>query len=823
MFLMVSNECISTARRGLLMTAAIAILAILTQPLSAQDVPPVPDAGAVGEAGVMVDTIEVRGHERIPEAAVIGTTGLNIGAVIRPPDIPLAIRRLMATGEFEHVEVRSRRTVAGGTALIIEVEERPFIASFDFEGLERINARTVRDSVGLEGNQTLRPSVVPQTEALIRDLLGQRGVQVISVDTALTPVGDVDEGYRLTFRVVEGQRLAIAEVEFHGNTSFPDRTLERQMATRPEGFLWFRQGRLDRDVLAEDLQQRLPDFYGARGFIDFTVVSDSVIVDQETGKARLVVEVDEGPQYRIGEFDVQGNTRFSTERILEMLTLHRRGVLGLPFGPRAGRERGDVFDELAVRDVATQLGSLYRNEGYLYSEVRPRIERRGEVNGEPTVDVTLEVVERQPFYINRIEIAGNTRTHESVIRDRIFVLPGQIYNEDRLIQSYQSISGLGFFETPMPTPDIRPDPEAGTVDIVFEVEEKQTGSINFGTSLGGYGRAGGLSGFLGYEQPNLFGQAKQAAIRAEYGWRNTFEASYTDPALFGTRNSGSVSLFHMQDRFSPFSDGRRTRTGASVRFGVPLMGLRFTRAFVGYTLAQTSYDAFEQAEDDPENIFLLPEALASGVTVGLTRDTKNHPIFPTVGTRQSLNVEQTGGPLGGDGNFQKLVGDFEWWVPAGRIGGDQPGERPIQFTLGLRARTGTLFGDATRFPLERFYVGGVQDGIQLRGYEEASITPQGYLPRGRGAGDRGRLGDAFLVMSAEYAVRLNDNISVQAFADAGNNWARAGHIDPTRLFRGAGLGVTLVTPFGPLGLDYAYGFDRPEPGWQFHFRLGPGF
>jgi outer membrane translocation and assembly module TamA len=166
---------------------------------------------------------------------------------------------------------------------------------------------------------------------------------------------------------------------------------------------------------------------------------------------------------------------------------------------------------------------------------------------------------------------------------------------------------------------------------------------------------------------------------------------------------------------------------------------------------------------------------------------------------------------------------MEWWVPIGQLGGGQPGARPIRFALGLQARAGTIFGDASRFPFERFFLGGTTFGQTLRGYEESSITPFGYVPRNANFASGQRLGDAFLVVSSEYAVRINDNLSVSLFGDAGNVWSQARYIDPTRLFRGAGIGATVVTPFGPIGLDYAYGFDKTQPGWQFHFKFGQGF
>jgi outer membrane protein insertion porin family len=473
---------------------------------------------------------------------------------------------------------------------------------------------------------------------------------------------------------------------------------------------------------------------------------------------------------------------------------------------------------------------MYRNQGYLFAQVLPRVERVPAAGGaeQPTVNVTWAISEQSPFYINTITVSGNSFTHESVIRDRLLVFPGDIYNEDRLLQSYRSIAALGFFETPMPAPDIRPDPENGVVDLVFYVTEKQTGSVNFGTAFGGggYGRAGGVSGFLGYSQPNLFGMAKQADLRAEFGFgRSSFTASYTDPAVFGTRNSASASLFHTDDRYRGFSftEGRYLRTGGSLRYGFPVLGMRWTRAFAGYSLSRYSYEAADLEECDVGNIFCQPSAISSNLSLAVTRDTKNHPLFPTAGTRQNIQIEQTGGPLGGDGNFQKLTTAAEWWVPVGQLGGGAPGSRPIQIALGLQAHGGAVFGDAERFPLNRFFLGGTQYGQPLRGYDESTLTPFGYFDRqAGGVSSAMRLGDAYFVLSGEYAVRFTDALSVSLFADAGNIWNSPSAINPTRLFRSAGVGATIVTPFGPLGLDYAYGFDRDQPGWKFHFKVNPG-
>ncbi|HEU0012049.1 MAG TPA: outer membrane protein assembly factor BamA [Longimicrobium sp.] len=807
------------ARAALLLS----VLCGAAAPAHAQDPQPTPPAQP---AGFVVDTVIVRGNQRVAVEQVTTASGLRGGTVVSAAIVQDAIRRLMSTGLFETVQVYVRGADAGRGALIVEVAERPVVAQIRWEGLQSLSGNTVRDSAGLVENAPLDPQKVATAQRLVRDLLAKKGIQLASIDTSLAPV-EGGAGVRLTFNVREGHRLALADIDFVGNTAFSEEALEDAIKTKPEGFWWFRAGRWDRETFEEDLRTHLPEFYGGHGYIDFAVVGDTLLVDPATGKARLVVEVSEGPQYRLGEFNIQGNSRFPTEGLASMFTTQRRSVLGLPFGPQSEREAGEVFDRPALDKAAQDIEQLYRNEGYLFAQVIPTVERvPAPDGGAPRVDVTLAVSEHQPFYVRRVAFEGNTTTHESVIRDRIWVLPGDVYNENSVIQSYQAISGLGFFEAPLPLPDIRPDPETGQVDIVFRVKEKQTGSVNFGTVFGGsgYGNSSRFAGFLGYQQPNLFGQGKQANLRAEVGYgRSTLEASYTDPNIAGTRYSGSASVFRRGDRFIRLGNGRRLQTGASLTFGFPIPGSLRTRAFLGYSLSQTEYlsTSDETCEVGSANVFCLPNATASTLSLSLSRDTKNHPLFPTSGTRHSLALEQTGGPLGGDGNYQKLFSTTEWWVPTGQLGS---GPRPVRMALGLSARAGAIFGDVGRFPFERFYVGGVQFGQPLRGYQESTIGPRGYNAQCNNNLQLTCLGDAFFTVTGEYAIRVTDALSVSAFGDAGNVFGSVSEFNTARLFRGAGIGATLVTPFlGAIGIDAAYGFDRPDPGWEIHFKLGNTF
>jgi outer membrane protein insertion porin family len=753
-------------------------------------------------AGTFVDSITVEGNVRRTDEEVLADLTLQPRTTISFRDIQTALKTLWTTGQYRDFRISAKGGQGEPVILVLDVEEQDVMDAVTIVGLERLSEGSVRDTADLRTGQPYSAQKLAVARDFIRSELADDGIPFARIDERVEEVADKPGHVRLTLEVTEGQRVTVAEVEFAGNENVGSDDLRGALDTKAEGFWWFRQGSYQESTLQEDLLARLPEIYRSRGHLDFEVLEDTLVIDPETGKSRLEVTVEEGPRYRVRDFVVEGNSRFPTESIEAYYQPGQGGLLS------------------SFESAAAAVGSLYRNNGYLGSSVEPFYEfDEANGDGDPTLLVGWRIQEGPPAYIRRVEVEGNDYTHERVIRDQLFTLPGDIYSEERLIQSYQAISALGYFETPMELPGLEPaDDGSGNVDIVYRVKERQTGTVNFGTAMGG---GYGLSGFLGYDQPNLFGQAKSGSVRWDFGrYINNFTLSYTDPSLRRTRVSGTVSLFYTRDRFFQFTTGQRRLQGGSLRFGLPLPGSLRTRLFVGYSLSRTKYDLFSRSEDT--SLFGRDPGTLSTISASIQRQTLNHNLFPTQGSRQVISVEMNGGPLGGDGDFLKYGFEGTWFAPVGQIGS---GARPIRTTLGLSVRAGAIFGNAERFPFDRYWMGGVQFGERLRGYDETTITPAGFYDRGSTSGilEGERLGNAFLSLTVEYDIRFNDNMSLGFFYDAGNVWVSAAEFTPTRLFRGAGVGAQLVTPFGPLGLDYAYGFDKINPGWQLHFRMGPGF
>jgi len=770
-------------------------------------------------AAVAPDSIVVLGLRRVDRKQVLEQSGFTPGRSLGYRDVQRAIQALYASGQYDDVQV-AQDTARGRQILVVRVHERPILLKWAVRGVSRVSEGSVRDKAQLAEGRPLDPAAVARARGRIDSLYRAQGYYLAQVK--VIDVYEADSArVRVIFDVDEGRRVAVARVRLEGNTHVPTEQLVSQMRTRPEGFWWFRSGEFDDEKLREDLQGRLPKFYGDRGYVDFQVLEDTLVVDDTTGKATLVVRVSEGEPYRVGSFEIVGNRRFSTEELQQLFPFKggdRTGFLGL-----GGTQQGPVyFSQQKWDDATQQMRTLYYNNGYIYMQPRADVIRRAGSDGKPVVDLRWAINEGQPAIVNKIEISGNDVTHERVIREAIVLLPGDVFRQDALIRSYQNISNLGFFQQPLPFPDTRPANDQGDVDVIFRVTEKHTGNINFGASVG---QGTGVGGFLGLDEPNLFGQGKKGHFQWQFGKNiSDFAVTYTDPAIRESRISGTVDVHNTRLRYTIADLGTLRRRGASLQFGFPVFGDRYTRLFVSYGIDDQSFTGSSTGLAS----LRCNNCIRSTFGVSLLRDTRVDLPFPTGGTMHSIGISQSGGPLGGSGNFQRLDLEGRWYAPLGQLGGAASAS-PVRFVMGLSTRSGLVFGNSPFFD-QLFTMGGVQYGIPLRGYDEFSITPRGYDPTAtNGQATAASFGKAYLLMTGELGARLSQMFYVNAFFDAGNVWANAGEFDPTRLFRGAGIGLSIISPLGPIGIDWAYGFDRtdtfgrPAPAFKLHFKLGNFF
>lgn len=763
-----------------------------------------------------VDSIVVIGAVRNSARQVISFSNIQLYQPVTYRVVQRAIQGLFATGQFDDIRVEQRQA-GGKQLLVLIVKERPLLQKWTLKGVERVDEATVRRKINVPEGRALDRAAVEKARHDVDSLYRKRGYYAVQVK--VTELPQENNQVRLIFDVSEGPRVVVSQVDIEGNTAFKDKDIVKGMLTKPEGFWWFRKGEYSEEKVEDDLRSSIPGWYADRGHVDFRVLSDTLIADSVPGKAIVRVRVDEGQAYKVGRFEINGNRRFSIEELSAYFPFGKEIVAG------SGKPIGDPFSRAAWTAATERVTNLYANNGYITSSIIPEEIRRVGPDSVPYVDLKWTIREGQPATINKIIIVGNDVTHERIIREAIVMLPGQTFNRDLMIRSYENVSNLNFFQQPLSPPDVQSAENGVDVDVTFRVTEKRTGNVNFGASVG---QGVGVGGFIGLEEPNLFGKGKRGKLQWQFGRNiNDFNLSYSDPSLFETRTSGTITLFNSRRRFTIGDLGRQRQRGFQLQLGFPVLGSRYTRMYLSGGLQQIRYS---DASADLTRAFACDNCTRSSLGLSLARDTRIGLPFPVAGQYNTVSMEQNGGILGGTGDYQKIDLESRWYTPLGRLGGDQQFGGGVQFTLGLTAKSGFITGDPGPFYTELYSMGGVQYGIPLRGYEEFAITPNGFdVSAGGTSAQPASFGKSYAAFTVEAGARISQALYVNLFSDAGNVYRRTREYNPTRLFRSFGVGVAVISPLGPIGLDMGYGIDKTDitgkrkPGWQLHFRLGNFF
>ncbi|MBI4502984.1 MAG: hypothetical protein HY700_17730, partial [Gemmatimonadetes bacterium] len=382
----------------------------------------------------VIDSIAVVGAKRIPPTGVITEFGVSVGRPITYRDIQRGIETLFSSSQYDDVRV-VQGNVDGKEVLRIEVTERPLLTNWTVRGAERVPEGTVKGKIALVTGRPYDPSEARRSLAAIDSLYKKRGYYFAA--GRLVELPQKDGTIRVVFDITEGRRVAISQIVFEGIRRFSSGDIVANMKTKPEGFWWWRKGAYNEEEIERDLRERLPAFFGEQGHPDFEVLRDTLVVNEKNGKGTLIVSVDEGPEYQVGEFEVAGNRRFSTEQLRQFFTICSRptGLLGL-----GGKREGPcTFDQKQWDDATSQVRTAYYNNGYIYASVNPVLNRRTTSDGTHKADLRWQIQEGQPAIVNRVLITGNTITHEDVIRRAIIVVPGDLFRQDALIQASGSI------------------------------------------------------------------------------------------------------------------------------------------------------------------------------------------------------------------------------------------------------------------------------------------------------------------------------------------------------------------------------------------------
>ncbi len=762
--------------------------------------------------GISVEGI--RSGSGTDEGAVISNTGLKTGDEITIPGdkVRQAIQRLWALRIFSDVQMLTENRVGNGVYLLIKVAEYPRIRHVEIHGANDVGEDDIQKKVALIDGQVLAPEDLSRIIKNVKTLYEEKNHLLAKVTTE-SVVDDTAKGNVVTLRVniEEGPSVSIDRIHFLGNTAFSEDDLKGKLDDTGEKTWWHFWSSADfhKEKYAKD-KQRVIDFYRKNGYIDAELVSDSLAYSQDKKKLTIFMTVHEGAQYKIRHITWEGGMVYRPEVLEERLQCRPGEVYN-----------AEKFEQnLRGNPDQTDVASLYLDNGYLTFALEPDIRRVAP----DSLDISIKILERNQFRVGKVDIKGNTKTQEFVIRRELFTRPGDFFNRSQIIRSLRQLSQLNYFNPEHIRPDYHINDDGETVDLVYEVEEKSSDNVNASV---GYSQAFGVTGSLGFTINNfsiaeplvggagqLFNFEWQFGEGARY---RTFSLNFTEPWLYGKPTTLGLSLFDTRQIYT--YDLRQT--GLSARIGRRLNWPdNYFRA--DWTFRFQNIDVL----DNGGNPYIQTgKTTQYSVTQTISRNSTDSPIFPADGSSISLSMEMSGGPLlPGNVDYHKWLFDADWYTP-------------LFGTTRLVLSSATTFGYVDGFkatsnipPNEKFYMGGTGVGYiattSLRGYEDRSVGPVNSAGQELG-------GNVVTKHTLElrFALALNPiPIYLLTFAEGGNVFADFSHADLFDLKRSYGFGARLlINPLGLIGFDYGYGADDVYPkdgkpdGWKFHFQFGRGF
>lgn len=781
--------------------------------------------------------IKVQGAFFAEENAIIGVTGLSVGKNVRipGPDIPRAIKNLWRLRLFTNVAIEEEKTIGDVIFLTVRVEERPRFLRHSFEGAKQGRHEDLNEEINkflVRGGIVTEDAKVNAAEA-VRGYYIEKGYLDATVSVEEITDSTRANSVRLVFDIDKRDKVKISEINFIGNEAIKEKKLQKQMKETNEKRKLLKGSKFQPEEYETD-KEAVIAYYNTLGYRDARILGDSVYRDED-GELVIDIDINEGSQYYYRNITWKGNSIYEAD------------VLGRVLGI----ERGDVYNEQELQERLSfsqdnaDVSSLYMDNGYLFFSVDP-IEVA--IEGD-SIDLEMRIFEGPQATIDKVVINGNDRTHEHVIRREVFTRPGQKFSRSDIIRSQRQIIGLGYFNQETLGIETPVNPERGTVDIIYTVEEKPSDQLELSAGWGGRRGVIGTLGvtFNNFSLRNLFnreawhplpqGDGQRLSLRAQTNGRfyQSYNASLTEPWLGGKRpTSLSVSAFYNKYDFGTsqaprqliiqqgsVSLGTRLRwpdDNFILRAGINLQTLTLDRWGELFTT-----DEGEQVTTGNYNNFSFQFTLA--------RQTATDPIFPKQGSNIELSVQFTP-PYRSLGirDDPELLADVEerfryveyhkW-----RLNADWYTPLTGKFVLKTQAKigfVGAYDNEVGVSPFERFQLGG--DGVNnqqfafagvdivsLRGYEIEDL-PNNFI-FSENTGNRRIATPIFSKYTVElrYPLSLNPSstIFVLAFAQGGNTWRTARDFNPFDLRRSVGFGARVFLPmFGTLGFDWGVGFDK---------------
>ncbi len=746
-------------------------------------------------SGKRIFDIEVKGNEAISTATILNRLKIKPGDEIQETALNNEIKRLYATGYFADVFVKVDERPEG-FVVVFTVVEKPVIRQIEFRGNTKIRTQRLEKKISVKAGDILDFNLVSADVAAIKNAYIEQGYSGVDVEYKVEQDPDTGKAV-LVFDIREGLARKIKTIKFEGNANVPSSELEKFMSTKT-AWWWIRKGAFDDEKFQADIS-RIKNYYRSKGFLDATVTS-RIDYSEDGNEMYITIVVKEGKEYMVGDMSIKGELAFPEDEVYF----------------RTKVRPGDPFDLGKIREDVESVRTLYYDRGYMNAEIDLSQKYNATTD---RMDLVYNITAHDVVYVGMVNVVGNTTTKDKVIRREMRLYPGERYDGEKLKKSKERIYNLGYFEDVFF--DTVPTSRKDVMDLNVTVKETKTGEFSLG---GGYSSVDAFIGFVQLRQrnfdimnfPSFTGSGQDLTIRAELGSNRTnYILSWTDPWIFDFPYLFGFDVYRTEQlRSGDTGYGYdETRTGGSLRLGKELTdelntGLVYNLEEVKISnIADEATDALRRE---------VGSNFISRITWNVKYDVRDNKFSPTKGFVTGTSMENAGGFVGGDKDFYKFYGYLNYYHSIIE-----------NVVLELKGAGGIVqnYGKSDEVPIyERYFAGGART---IRGYKE-----RGVGPRDRGT-NAALGGEAILIGNAEVSFPVFKNLVKGAvFFDIGNVWEEAdlknltGAKDDEGFKAGAGIGVRVKTPIGPVKLDWGYplsdNYDDKKEG-QFYFSVTHGF
>ena len=729
------------------------------------------------QEGENIQSVKIQGNKRIDESTILFYIKSKPGTTLSKKQVREDIEQIYSLGQFKDIRVETRETLKG-----LEVEffvvEIPSIGDVEIVGNDKVDANDIREKIGLKRGATFNEHLILESNEEVLKLYHEKGYFFVEVDIDHSSKENL---VNVTIRVKEGEKVKIEKVRFSGNKAFKDKELRGQMETQERTWYSFLDdsGVYQKDILKLDMF-RIEGFYHDNGFLRVKVLEPRIDINKRAREVHITIPVEEGPQFRVKTLKASGDDTISPDEIQKSIQT----------------KVGAIYNVSLLREDILTITDLYSQKGYAYAEANPVSKLNDE---DRTVDLSIEVDKGKKVYVGNIEILGNIKTRDNVIRREFRLKEGELFDGSKLKRSKQRLNNLNFFE------DVKIDTHRGQdpdlIDVLTTVTERPTGSFSVGA---GFSSVENLIFNTSIAQDNLFGNGQRLSLSAQLSSiRSDFNLSFTEPRLLDSEISLGVDLFNQDQDYLSFDS---QSTGGGIRLGKNIseydsVGLRYRYENVEVT---------GLAAADETEFFKNETRVTSRIAPTYVHDSRDNFLNPSKGWRHVVGFELAG--LGG-AKFTKSSYEVTYYHPLwGKLVGAAHGR--VNYAEG--------YGGEDVPGFERYFMGGP---TSLRGFTIEDVGPKDSDGDPIG-------GNQSLLVNLELQYPFTKSFRGFVFYDRGNVYGggfntskTAKDFDLGEMRSSVGAGIRFISPFGPLGFAYGVKLDKQtgEEAAEFHFSAGSAF